>query len=392
MITDSGNISDWLPDLRRHCHDYAWMEQHFEALYRATAAAVDQPWLIIEAIEALEHINDYARTRRDYERWQPLLFTALDHTRIMKDEELQSCVLRLIGPDWAQYGEDELALDVLRHSGECADGWTDSPEVLLRIRIEMIKTRLRQTSGGVQESLVADVLALAAAVEDWPLLGATHQALAVYYLYCLDTPHALGHAQMAYSIWHTLGRESEMAETALTLAEIYRVGECFPHARVHLRRVYRQVKARDQDGKGSEEHRIAYSLYERGVMFLQEGEYNKAKHWLGSAKDRFADLDYPILMTAVHHSLGLVLTELAQFDEAEENLDYAMMFWERLGNQQEHANAIYARGYLEQQRGDSLWALDWYERALQACESVEETPLLVRLREKIHESIQEVSR
>ncbi len=375
------SIADWLPDLEQHQSDYPWLARHYTDIYQALAEDIRYPRSAQDAIDAFKLIFQYAMTRPDFDKLQPLLYDGLFHARELKDFEAQMQI-------WLSLGHNNLYLGSLAEAETAFETAAyyeierNSPDQLLLMNIGRVKTdALRQI---VNEDVVWQSLDLASRVSNFSLVPTLYSTLAMAYLYIHDIQQALGYGQMAYCGWYNEDNEVELANCAFILAETYRKADLLPQAAHFVERADHHLHLTDYP------HKRASYRYQEGLQQLQAQNFAAAEIQLREALAHLQKLPYSHLTAAAQHSLGLALTHTGKFQEAREQLKAAFVFWCRLENWLEQANVFQALGYLAYRQGNNRRALHWYYAALRRCGKANASPSLERLRRDIRLSIEDL--
>ncbi|HLV36129.1 MAG TPA: tetratricopeptide repeat protein [Spirillospora sp.] len=359
-------------DVQEHSDDYAWLAEHIDPIYRQISNDINYDHRAAVTIELLNAIMPYALTRPDYRRWDFLLYDALSHAMILRDEEYQIQIWSHLGSSYLQYGQYRSASDAFGKAlTRVADHAT--PELHLLARIGMLRVEAVSQTRDIQ-GFIAETLAAAQAIVNYRLLAKLHYTLALVYLHQAETCRALGHGQMALCYWHQLGNDREVERTLLLLAEACRVAMRPEMAARYLEQV--------TPGAG-DTYRQAAHYYQQGAVLLESGHLTEAESMLQRALSLFKSLDFPYYTGASHHTLGLTQTKLGQYAEARRNLRRALIIWQKMDNRFQQANAVYALGFLDERMGNRDSAGQLYKQALALCERIPDSPLLRDLRADI---------
>jgi tetratricopeptide (TPR) repeat protein len=381
MVMVMRSIHDWLPDLRQHQNDYTWLAYHFDDLIEAITYGAQIPHLVVEAVEALDCLSQYALTRSDYTRLKPILFDALMHLQELGDHTLQSQIWAQIGDNLLLYGLQESARGAFANAAFHDDSPT-SPDVRLRVHIGLIKTQALQYR--VDAEFVHNTLEIARHVHNPSLIPVLYHTLCMAYLYVGETELALGYGQTAYAWWHQHHNHTEKVNAAFALAEACRKAGLLAQARRFL-----QLAARQLEQTHHQQESALYA-YQTGVTYLHGDEYHTAEAWLRVALGRYEKLDYPAFTSAAHHALGLALMHQGYFDQAQAHYRSALGGWQKLGNGLEKANLFHAFGYMRFLEKDYRRALGWFRHALQHCNRVPPSRAQQQLKAIIEASIEDV--
>ena len=98
MIPPADDNHPVVVDLRNHRDDYEWLATHLDQIHNEISQKLDSNLHAIDAIEMLILVMPYAITRKDYLRWEPLLYEGLQHAMTLRDNEF---LIQL----WANLGE-----------------------------------------------------------------------------------------------------------------------------------------------------------------------------------------------------------------------------------------------------------------------------------------------
>ena len=367
-------------DLRNHRDDYEWLANRLDKIHSEIQRKLDTNPEAIDAIEMLILVMPYAMTRKDYLRWEPLLYQSLQHAMTLRDNEF---LMQL----WANVGETRLQVGHYRTAGEAfgvalnrANRHAGTADILLA-RIGLLKSTTIFKMEDIDE-FVADTLELTHSVSDLSLTARTHYTLAVAYTHRAETRKALGHAQTAYAVWHCLHNTFEKNRAALIAAEACRVVLQFKQAVHYLQAV---------QGDFEQNYDEALYMYQRGALLLEMAHYDDARHWLEMALENCLKLDRPYMAGAAHHALGLTLIELGCYNEAYRHLRRALVTWQKIENRYQQAELVYALGYWHYRQCELVQAQDLYGDALVLSQSIVASPLLTDLQKRIEEDLEQVA-
>ena len=367
-------------DVRNHRDDYEWLESHLNNIHNEIQQQLEANPAVGEAIEMLNLVMPYVMTRNDYLRWEPLLYSGLQHAMTLRDNNL---LIQL----WANLGESHLQIGHYQTAAEAFDvalkraNRSAGTEDILLARIGVLKSTTIFKMEDV-EQFISDTLDIAQSIQDMSLTARIHYTLAVAYTNRAETAKALGHAQIAYVCWHRLGNTFEKNRSSLIAAEACRVALCFEQAIHFLNTV---------DGHFTQNFDEALYTYQRGVILLEMARFDDALYWLEQALDTCLKLDRPYMAGAAQHALGLVLIEMDAFDDAYRHLRRALVTWQKIENRYQQAELLYALGYWHSRQNEPNQAQHLYLDALGLSESIVASPLLTDLRQRIQDDLTELA-
>ncbi|MBZ0294337.1 MAG: hypothetical protein K8L99_17375 [Anaerolineae bacterium] len=380
------SITNLLEDLYDHSENYEWLAQHIHIIFQEIADKIKYPPTAQDAIKALNLVFPYAISRSDHERWHRLLVDALQHAKMLHDNNMLIKIWEQIGEHYLKGSNYESAYQAFLNAYEHATKNNSSTEGKLLAKVGLLRAQTMRNKQDLREQAVEEIRQLMGYIYYTPILiGLAHHALATHHLHSLEIPKALGHAQYALALLYREGQDIDITVAALTLAEIYRVCGRLNLAKRSLSLGHIHLKNQFHD------QQMAFYAYERGTVAHMEQEYETATYWLGMALDKFARLKcYRSHQGAAHHMLGLAQVYLSEFEQAGVNLEEALHIWRELDNQYEYINVLFAKGFLAQREGDKEKASTLYDKALEECELSEDSSRLQALRTKILKDKQEM--
>lgn len=372
--------------LKVHGSDFHWVNRNVELLYEAIEDGLNNHHLVHDAIEAINILFPCVSQRDDYQRWDNLFYEALNHASNLRDSELKTQLWARLGENFLKYGARKEADNAFEQANIHA-AESQSPELLVRGYIGSLRQAAIYNRGDFAE-FVQEILRLCRDITDTELLASTNSALALAYTFRHETNPALEYGRIAFVMWHGLQNHAQKAEVAYMMAEACRMVGRFDEAKR-----YSQLGKDSLSETDSARKTAAVFAYQTGALHLMsEQDYTNAEVQLRAAVNELSDLNFPYLIGATHHALGLTLIELGKFAEAWVSLKTAWAIWRRLENEHEGANVCHAIGYLAEKQGKLDQAQRFYLRAHRLAKQLPDSPARQLLLNDIEDDLDNLGR
>jgi two-component system sensor histidine kinase UhpB len=121
-----------------------------------------------------------------------------------------------------------------------------------------------------------------------------------------------------------------------------------------------------------------YLLFQNlGICYLVQEKYDSTLYYFLSNLDMAEQLNNKGYLAETHMNLGSMLYSSGEIENAEKHLEIAMNMYAGSDNQHNLAIIYYKLGLIKQNRGDSLSAVEQFQKMREIGESLQDTDLLV---------------
>jgi len=360
-------IEDLKLEYEFYSGDCQWVDDNIDHLNDVIQRAVSYQQIAVSGIELLNAIFPCVIERDDYRKWEEILDEAMLHAQNMKDNEFMMQLWVELGQNYLQYGRRKEAFEAFTMISERGEDY-HVPEMELLGKIGQIRTQAIYQKGHYKD-LIPEVLALAKTL-DKPILHAmTHSALTLGYMLRRETVQALEHGQIAYTWWHKLNNFGQKADIAFLMAEACRLAS-------RLEQADRFLKLAEKQNQSSPQYirKLGVLAYHRGSVEIEQNNPAEAEKSYLVALEHFQQIEYPYLIAATHHALGVTQSKLGKFSEARSNLTTGLKIWSKLESPYDEMSITYAIGFLAFQQGNPGSALRWYNKAQKMLEQIADSP------------------
>jgi tetratricopeptide (TPR) repeat protein len=383
MLTSMTTIRDCLRQVESHQKDTRWLSQHEDKLHTVVAGSIYRQSEFHDAVEILMMVFPHYALELCHQKWSTTLVSALVQAQDLRDNEIQIRILTQLGEGYITWGKNTLSREAFSIALERArEGQFKA--MMLAAYIGLIRMQSVSMGDTYDPDLLSKALTLSREIDDLTLKAALHQSLLLAYLHTRETVAAIEHGQIAYIYSHHLGNRLEMAKTLYLLSAAYRFAWLLERAEGILQFAAEKFEKTDYN------RQYAFLAYDAAALHLLNKEYNDAAQWSTIALSEAINIDIPYLITASHHALGIAQTGLGQYQEAEQNLKYAIKGWEKLNNYYELVSAHQAMGNLDNKRREPENALLWLQKALELCMKTPPSSHRTWLESHIRETIEEI--
>lgn len=381
---EASNPHEWLSCLNHEPPDTGWLSRNEDVLFAGVQRGLSQTFYFHDAVELLMLVFPYyALVQMHTRRWWPLLFDALADAHNLRDSAMLVQILTRLGESYIVFGKHAEAKNAFSRAIERAHE-KQIAEMLLAAYIGIIKVEITQMSDGFDDAIVQHALQLANQVNDLTLKASLEQTLAMVYVYRKETALALGHGQTAYALWQKLQNHLEMGRTAIILSQAYRISAQYD------RSVHFLETAQEHFVKTDLARQEAVTAYEKGCLYLEQGQPSFAQEWFELALQEFKVVGMDHQIAGAAHALALAQIERNDIVNARTNLQAALHTWQDLKYWHEQANALYALGYLDFKTEQWDKARESWKQALHLCNKVPEAAFRSALEAQIIGALQEL--
>ena len=358
-----------------------WLEANLDEAREQIKSKLAQNHLVHEAIGNLLDAMPYISSRPELLLWQPVLINAMSHAQGHNDLDSQIQLWSYLGICMLRDGKHKSASQAFEQGLKKIDAYV-TPTIELTARIGILHGQSIFHTYDIGE-FITETIQLARRVQDISLLARLHFTLGIVYTHRKHTRLALGHAQTALGYWWTLDHVAEKDRALLLMSEACRVAKRYEISKYFLSHSLSRYTSLFQS---------AIAHYQDGTFAHLHDNFDDAQASLETALAEFQAVgDYPYMIGAVHHALGLTYTKQDNFVEARRSLRVAMAIWLRLENVYQEANALYGIGFLEQRQYQYQKADEYYQHALDRLATLPPSPMIEDLQQKINENREELT-
>lgn len=308
----------------------------------------------------------------DWDRWliylQQIHFMSRQLSRIREEARL----LEQIG-------------DLLYHKGDLRDAEENYHTASLLYksrghlsnysRILAMLASLKDIRGESEEGILLCQIAFETAVQAQDELAQANAYLNLANIYrrIRNWEQALETAQTAYAIYHRLGHSTLLTKTSITLIAIW--AESGEWGKIdQLSRELMSVLSSSGDV-----HNLSQLKNNLGILAFSQGNYNMAETAWQEALQLHSQIQEPTELAGIYNNLGMVYTQLEEWETAEDMLLKAITAYRRFGDIFNWANSLDNLADLYEARGETAEFKRTLQEAIAGLQALKETPHAVEL-------------
>jgi tetratricopeptide (TPR) repeat protein len=391
---DTDNLKEVINLMRQHYRDRAWLIENEEEVHRTIQRGLNlNATTLLDSVDLALGVMNVTLTLESYPRWNKLLVEvfnavlrykpelipdvaeALSFKRIANDNageiRTKHADIYMLGGKVKQAQDKlEIALEKITQALQYAEDerLEDQPilrEIMLMVYIGFFRTETFTQSAYFKPEYIQEALYLAYDSEDFYHQALLYQALSGVYTHRGELTKALGYGMTSLGYFHARTFHHPEAfrassKSALILGGAYRIHGLYKHAQ----QMFEKALEYSQSMPLPDTAQLNIISYELAVVAMHNGDYETARDNLLKAHEYYSNLKAPNYQASTSHSLGLVYTELKEFDEAEMYFKAAIAAWDKLNHPLNRAAVQRDRGYMEEKRGDIGSAVEYWADAL----------------------------
>jgi tetratricopeptide (TPR) repeat protein len=379
------SLNHWMAALRQRHNDYKWVSKHISRFYDLILTDVNRPPDQRQAFEALQLLYPYILIYENWEHWIKLWYDALISAINLKDVPVQTELWRGLGGLYAVAGNHKRGRAAFENFLQRATEVQD-PALILLGYAELINLQTINQDQSFNKEAIDNILKLAQKIDHPRLWAETHKALALAYNIRHETIHSLAHGQTAYCYWRAINETIEMARTAFTLAQTYRLAKRFDQAKRFLE------LSRGLYAKNPSNTRFAALDYEEGMLCYDLEAYEEAEQWFKYAYNEFRRQNQPYQQAAALHTLATTYIYLGLYEKADIYFNEALKIWGELDNVFEQAHLYYAKATMEKMLGNTQNCIKYARIGLALCKNLPTSPALSKMVNGMNDFLQEIEK
>lgn len=308
----------------------------------------------------------------DWDRWLIYLQQIYYMSRQLNQSREQARLLEQIG-------------DLLYHKGDLRDAEENYHTASLLYksrgnlssysRILAMLASLKDIQGESEEGILLCRTALETAVQAQDQLAQANANLNLANIYrrIRNWDQALQTAQTAYAIYHRLGHSSLLTKTSITLIAIWAESgewEKIDQLSTELMTVL---------NSSGDVHNLSQLKNNLGILAFSQGNYNVAEAAWQEALKLHSQIQEPTELAGIYNNLGMVYTQLKEWETAEEMLLKAVTAYRRFGDVFNWANSLDNLADLYEAQGQTAEFQRTLQEAIAGLQVLKETPHAVEL-------------
>ncbi|MCB8976046.1 MAG: tetratricopeptide repeat protein [Ardenticatenaceae bacterium] len=242
-------------------------------------------------------------------------------------------------------------------------------------RILAMLASLKDIQGESEEGILLCRTALETAVQAQDQLAQANANLNLANIYrrIRNWDQALQTAQTAYAIYHRLGHSSLLTKTSITLIAIWAESgewEKIDQLSTELMTVL---------NSSGDVHNLSQLKNNLGILAFSQGNYNVAEAAWQEALKLHSQIQEPTELAGIYNNLGMVYTQLKEWETAEEMLLKAVTAYRRFGDVFNWANSLDNLADLYEAQGQTAEFQHTLQEAIAGLQVLKETPHAVEL-------------
>jgi hypothetical protein len=377
------NLKEQLTLFRECSSDHRFLLENQLVLQKLLSHTLNRDALFHDAVETLLAVAPFVHDQVDQSGWQRITWDALIGALNLRNGVLQAQIMNMLSRFHMLEGKHQLARENVNNALRRAQ--EENNEIaLLWAYIRFFELLVYQPEDFSRTEVIKQVLALAYKIDQPHISIALHYALAHFYHRWGNYPQALGHGQMTYILARKWNDSQHLARAAYMLVTVCRVS--LSKSAIHFLQV-----ARTTDITQLPRHDYAAIKMHESALNLETGNLTAAAEGYSEAIKLFTELERPFHLASCFQSLALTQIRLAQFAEAQANLERAEELWQKCGSAYEFANFRFTQGYLEAWRGNKSFALVLLRDARQMTNAIPDMESRTQLRTCIEGFMGEVN-
>lgn len=308
----------------------------------------------------------------DWDRWLVYLRQMLHSSRLLKKQNEEARLLEQIG-------------DLLYHKGNLEDAeksYQNASEIYKEVdnrtsyyRTLAMLASLKDIQGDVEEGihLCQTAVVLAEQSQDELALANANLNLSNIYRRTREWDKALESAHSAYSIYSRLGLSTFLTKASITLIAIWAESGEWGKIDQLSRELMLLLNS------SGDVHNLSQLKNNLGILAFSQGNYNMAEAAWQEALQLHSQIQEPTELAGIYNNLGMVYTQLEEWETAEDMLLKAITAYRRFGDIFNWANSLDNLADLYEARGQTAEFQHTLQEAIAGLQALKETPHAVEL-------------
>ncbi len=361
------NAKRWLEILEKSHDPVTLVHEDYDNFLRALETTLQTPKTFEIAYDLSQILYPIIFGYADWDRWLVYL-QQLHHTsKILDREQEEARLLQQIGD--IQYHKGNLANaeeNYLKASNLYKSQGNLSSYSLALAMIASLNAVQGKTKEGI--SICRKALRMAKQAKDDLALANANLNLSNIYRKIRNWEQALNTAQTAYFIYHRLELSHLLTKTSITLIAIWAESgnwEKINQLSAELMTVL--------DASG-DVYNLSQLKNNMGISAFSQGNYNMAEAAWQEALQLHSQIQEPMELASIYNNLGMVYTQLEEWETAEEMLLKAVTSFRRFGAIFSWANSLDNLADLYEVRGQTAEFKQTLQEAIAGLQVLKDTP------------------
>jgi tetratricopeptide (TPR) repeat protein len=242
-------------------------------------------------------------------------------------------------------------------------------------RILAMLASLKDIQGEAEEGILLCQAALETAVQAQDELAQANANLNLANIYrrIRNWEQALQTAQTAYAIYHIIGHSTLLTKASITLIAIWAESGEWGKIDQLSRELMLLLNS------SGDVHNLSQLKNNLGILAFSQGNYNMAEAAWQEALQLHSQIQEPTELAGIYNNLGMVYTQLEEWETAEDMLLKAITAYRRFGDIFNWANSLDNLADLYEARGQTAEFQHTLQEAIAGLQALKETPHAVEL-------------
>ena len=326
-----------LTEIKDSYNNQEWLSIHSDALLESIKSALSDEGQRGEAVNSLLLTFPYILSVGNIKLWSQILRTAFDIYAGEEDFGAKS------GLFWATFQTELIDKEVraaMRRVRRLL-----SPTLIMDVYVNLFQLQAYRMVDSIDEKLILAALDLGRTVNNQEAYAKLNRAFAYAFARQGEFEQALEYARLAYNYWVNTRNKVETGIVAYAMALSYRFKKELDVAEHWL------IVAGENFSQTRFPGQYAIIACERGNILMMIEDYPAAYEWLTIANNEAQILDAHTRAN-IQHSLGIVETHLGYYEDAEDNLNLSVRYWQDVDNGNQIAHVLYAFAFLAYKQND----------------------------------------
>lgn len=361
------NAQRWLTILETSADPITLVHEDYDNFLRALETTIQAPETFEIAYKLSQFLYPIIFGYADWDRWLVYLQQMHHISKILLREQEEARLLQQIGD--IQYHKGNLQnAEENYHAASIL--YKNQGNLSSYSRTLAMLASLKDIQGEPEEgvSLCQKALATAEKAGDDLALANANLNLSNIYRRLRNWEQALITAQTAYHIFNKLGNSALLTKTSITLIAIWAESGNWEEINQLSDELIAILNV------SGDVYNLSQLKNNMGISAFSQGNYNMAESAWQEALQLHSQIQEPMELASIYNNLGMVYTQLKEWETAEEMLLKAITAYRRFGDIFSWANSLDNLADLHEARGQTAEFKQTLQEAIAGLQVLKDTP------------------
>ncbi|MCB9010042.1 MAG: tetratricopeptide repeat protein [Ardenticatenaceae bacterium] len=366
------NARRWLSMLEKSSNPTTLVHEDYDNFLRALETTLQTSETLEIAYKLSQILYPIIFGYADWDRWLVYLTQIHQMSKLHREENKEARLLEQIGD--IQYHKGDLR-NAEEHYHTASLLYKKQGNLSSYSRTLAMLASLKDIQGESEEgiSLCQKALATAEQAKDELALANANLNLSNIYRRIRNWEQALETAQTAYKLYHELGHSTLLTKASITLIAIWAASSNWDEINQLSMELMGVLNAT------GDVHNLSQLKNNMGISAFSQGNYNLAEAAWQEALQLNLQIQEPTEIAGIYNNLGMVYTQLEEWETAEEMLLNAITAYRRFGDMFNWANSLDNLADLYEMQGQAAEFKHTLQEAIAGLQSLKETSHTVEL-------------